>query len=71
VEHADERRALAAHGNIVPAEIVDHAHPGLLGKQPRIGELPADLLAGNVPNRVAMEADEVGAFDRFLRQRLQ
>ena len=62
VKHGDERRALAADGDVVPAEIADHAHAGLLGEQPGIADLPTDLLAGDVADRVAVEADQVDAF---------
>ncbi len=63
VEHADERRALAADGDVVAAEIAHHAHAGLLGEQPGVADLPTDLLAGDVPHGVAVEADEIA----FLR----
>ena len=71
MKHADERRTLAADGDVVAAEIADDAHAGLLGEQPGIADLPANQFARDVADRVTVEADEVRSFDRFLRQRAQ
>jgi hypothetical protein len=58
VKHGNERCALTADGDVVPAEIANDAHAGLLGEQPWVADLPANQLAGDMPHRMSVKTNE-------------
>src|SRR3954453_144028 len=50
-------------------EITNDSHTSLFRDQPRIANLPTDLFARYVANRVAVKADQCRSFNGFGRQR--
>src|SRR5450759_2987669 len=68
VKGRDQRRALAASGDVAAAEIRDHADAGELGKQRRVADLQGVAGVGAVTNGLAVTA--AGAYRRRRRARL-